>query len=183
MKIVIFGTGGFYDNRKNIISKKHKIVAFLDNDSSKWGKQKENIPIISLNNIREIEYDAIVVMLTKVEEVYKQLIEYGIDSSKILFFEDVLERDYNFFNMVKSNRFENNSVLIVFTSLCYDGGTMAICNMAFALKMAGYEVSILAYDALDDIKELVKKKGVRLFVCRSLNKMNVDDFDWIKQYI
>ena len=38
MKIVIFGTGAYWNNRKKYILDACDIVCFLDNDSSKWDK-------------------------------------------------------------------------------------------------------------------------------------------------
>jgi len=52
IRIIIFGTGGFGRevlttlNDCNKVSKKYKVVGFVDDDKSLWGKKIENLPVL-----------------------------------------------------------------------------------------------------------------------------------------
>ena len=61
MEIVIFGTGRFYQNRKHLL-KKHKIVAFLDNDWKKQNTQLDGVNIYRPDQAVSLNYTYIVLM-------------------------------------------------------------------------------------------------------------------------
>lgn len=86
-KILIFGTG----NGRKVIEEfidinKCKIIAYIDNDSSKIGKNINGLSIISPENIKSFSYDYIIIASTYYNEIAEQLIRNGIDSKKILSF-------------------------------------------------------------------------------------------------
>ena len=64
MKIVFFGAGNYYKSNKKRLSAiiGIEIVAFLDNNSSLWGKQLDGISIYSPMEVKTLEYDYIVLM-------------------------------------------------------------------------------------------------------------------------
>ena len=62
MKIVIFGTGAYWNNRKKYILDACDIVCFLDNDSSKWDKTINGINIIQPEKIVSYQFDYVVIM-------------------------------------------------------------------------------------------------------------------------
>ena len=55
MRVVIFGAGKMFQIVKKNIKKEIEIVAFLDNDTTKWGDQLDNIPILAPHQVIELE--------------------------------------------------------------------------------------------------------------------------------
>lgn len=81
-KIIIFGASGSGSKIfKNL--KKFDVVAFCDNNASKWGNKKENLPIISPEELKKI-YDAdsylIQIASTYEQEIIQQLRDMGIEN-------------------------------------------------------------------------------------------------------
>ena len=89
MRLLIFGTGLFYLNRKKYFKEK-EIVAFLDNDHLKQGNIMDGIEILPPNSITNLDYDYICVMTRAayVEQIRKQLLDLDIPSEKVIDFYD-----------------------------------------------------------------------------------------------
>jgi hypothetical protein len=97
MKIIIFGAGYFGDgyakylirNKKNIC-----ILGFIDNNCSYNNKFKRGIPIYTPSEGLKLNFDRIEVAIQSEEgrkAVYKQLLDYGVNESKIV----VISHPYN----------------------------------------------------------------------------------------
>ncbi len=83
--ILIFGTGSASDGLYEAIdSKKTSIKAFIDNDTSKLGKLKNNIMILSPSEIINHQFDFIVIASQYYSEIMNQLLSLGIIQEKIL---------------------------------------------------------------------------------------------------
>lgn len=89
MRLLVFGTGLFYLNRKKYL-KDHEIVAFLDNDDLKQGNLLDGIDILPPNSISNLEYDYICVMTRQeyAEQIKTQLLELAVPLKKIIDFYD-----------------------------------------------------------------------------------------------
>ena len=90
-KIAIFGTGLFYEKRKNNLNK-NEIIVFFDNDKNKQGKLLDGKKIISPSKITENSFDYIVIMSVYFNEIYNQLISLKINPQKILSYNDYLQK-------------------------------------------------------------------------------------------
>ncbi len=82
-KVLIFGVGNYYLNKKDTIHQSYEVVGFVDNKKAE--KEFENMPIISATEIRNKEYDFIIIASSFFIDIFKQLIELGIKGNKILF--------------------------------------------------------------------------------------------------
>lgn len=66
------------------IEKKYRIVAFCDNDCSKWGEDINDIRIISPQKILDVEFDEIIIIsISALDVIKKQLLDMGVDRRKI----------------------------------------------------------------------------------------------------
>ena len=91
-KVVIFGTGQFYFNRKKeYCFSKVEIVAFLDNDEKKQGEKIDGVTIYSPADIGRITYDYLIIMVKANDGIREQLLEYGVDRSSILSYSEFVE--------------------------------------------------------------------------------------------
>lgn len=80
MNCLIFGTGSYFENRREYI--KEKIIAFVDNKNE---GEKELIPIIKPSEIKQYVYDYIYIMSIHFVEMGYQLLELDIPKEKIKF--------------------------------------------------------------------------------------------------
>lgn len=82
-KIVIFGTGGLAEFLVKYVKKDVTIVGYCD--SYDYAERKINgIPVVSVDSLRELNYDYIVIAFSDVEQGKKILIEQGVDAKKIV---------------------------------------------------------------------------------------------------
>ena len=86
MRIIIFGTGGVgMKAKEKLESQGDDIVAFADNDDTKWGKCIRDKVILKPDEILKSEYDAIAIGSYKgVDSIKKQLIQMGVSEEKII---------------------------------------------------------------------------------------------------
>lgn len=84
-KVLIFGTGSTGRRIFKELNETSKVIGFLDNDQTKWGKDIDDIPILGNgNDLENVDYDEIVVCsLTGMNAIQKQLMSIGIPSNKI----------------------------------------------------------------------------------------------------
>jgi predicted O-methyltransferase YrrM len=85
MKTLIFGFGKNYETAKKYnLFEKDEIIAFVDNDETKQNKLFENKPVISAAQIKDFEFDKIIIASLAYDEIYFQLLSLGINKYKIL---------------------------------------------------------------------------------------------------
>lgn len=87
MKIIVWGTG-YWANEYVIRKSYHlddQILAFTDNNSDLWGKQFQNLEIIPPYELKQLEFDRLVVCSTHYQEIMRQIEEeLQIDHTKII---------------------------------------------------------------------------------------------------
>ncbi|HOK40462.1 MAG TPA: hypothetical protein PLD27_05420 [bacterium] len=99
MKILIFGTGKFFErNKYNKDIVENEILAFIDNDKNKQGLFVNDKPIISPDKIHYYNYDKIVIMSNAANEIRKQLVELNIPIDKIEIYQDIAYQQKVFFS-------------------------------------------------------------------------------------
>ena len=86
MRIVIFGTGLYYKNRKQSLGENAEITAFLDNDLNRAGKILDGVEIMSPLKIKTLQYDKILLMSKESNhsEMIQQLTDLGVGKDKII---------------------------------------------------------------------------------------------------
>ncbi|MBN7818867.1 hypothetical protein [Bowmanella yangjiangensis] len=83
--IFVFGSGKNGEDFSLLNLSKFNIKGFLDNNSSKHGKSLNGITIFSPDTILTSEFDAIYVVSEHAADIYRQLIDLGVNPDKILF--------------------------------------------------------------------------------------------------
>lgn len=83
-KIVIFGAGNLGRVLANELGSNNTIVGFLDNDSSKWGKEIDGYTVLGNDKIlNNIDYDQIVIASTmRYDEIKSGLVSQGVEESR-----------------------------------------------------------------------------------------------------
>ena len=84
MKAIIFGASKNSERLYSMIKQKYEVVAYADNDEGKWGGWLGNCPIIPPDKIPEVDYDEIIIVsITALYVIQKQLIDLGVDKARI----------------------------------------------------------------------------------------------------
>ncbi len=73
MKVVIWGTGKFYQVNKEKIYKDLEVVAFVDNQVLKQGQYLDGIRICAPNELLSLEYDFIFILCAQYMDIRKQI--------------------------------------------------------------------------------------------------------------
>ncbi|MEW9093570.1 MAG: D-alanyl-lipoteichoic acid biosynthesis protein DltD [Clostridiaceae bacterium] len=92
--VLIFGIGSTCELILNVLDmEKVSVLAFLDNDSSKWGDCFYEKNIVPPSEIYNYSYDYIIIASQYNESIYNQLLHIGVDNKKVLQF-------YKFYNLL-----------------------------------------------------------------------------------
>lgn len=157
MRVLIFGTGKFYENRKckllEYLSDDY-IIGFLDNNANTINKMN-GLPVYHPGEICNLEYDMVILMSIYADDMHRQLLELDVQPQKIMrYFEFEYKKRIEMFTVLFGRK-ESRKALIISHDIGYHGGQIAALNAAVALKRIGYEVCIAAKSGDDKlIKEI-----------------------------
>ena len=168
MKIIVFGTGYVYEKNKHKLVD-FDLIAFFDNDSTKYRQVLDGAMIDKPENHYKYEYDAVVIMSVYYNDMRKQLLELGVPEDKIIdkkhrgFFEKcVIKHEYR----VRKDNKDAKRILIISNELSNTGAPIVLFNMASILLKLGYLVDIISL-----------KKGPLLYSFIDIGA-NVTIYDW-----
>lgn len=84
--LVIFGAGGTGRRVYHMMKNQYNIISFVDNDSSRWGKEKiEGIEIVSPTELLNMQFDFLALgTFMGCDEIKQQLKQMGISDNKII---------------------------------------------------------------------------------------------------
>lgn len=188
MKIIAFGLGQYYKNRKEklLSCAQGNIVAYTDNNELLWGGVLDEAPIVSPEDALKMECDAFVIMSSYAKEIYAQLIGMGLEESKILYWEffyaKMVSGTKRILQGEGSNDKGKSSILIITTDLNYNGGSLAAFYAALAIKKRGYHVVLAVPECDDRLADEVTQKGISIYVCPSLPYVFEREKEWIRKF-
>lgn len=168
-KIIIFGTGKYWNNRRKYILNSCNIVCFLDNNSDKWDTQFCDRAIEKPDNISNYEFDYVVIMCKSQEVVYNQLIGLGVSEEKIITykqFREICLKDY----YIEYGEYKNThyDIVVISTALNYNGGTMAAIYAVKALMSKNKHVLLCSEDCDKKLIEEILSQGINLMIAPGL---------------
>lgn len=185
MKLIIFGTGLFYKNRKKEFPKNIEIVAFLDNNRELWGKMVDQVPVIAPKDVIYCLFDKILLMSKSSCEMRQQLLELGVDLESIMtwyeFSKNLQHGKFHFFcgNEIQGTK---ERILIVSTPLGYTGAPVAAIFAAKALQQRGYNVVICAEDGEKGFIYEIVEDGINIMLCPAIPFLGKEELFWIRQF-
>lgn len=111
----MFGTGKASIIIKQALNEQTNILAYIDNDRSKWSKIIDNVKILGPQYIKNFNYDYIIIASQYNEEIYSQLISIGIERHKIFQYSKFVSNYYNYYkyfiNLFIENTFEVDALI------------------------------------------------------------------------
>lgn len=119
MKIVIFGTGSTEERVRKILKEEVAIVAYLDNNKSKWNTIYNDIEILEPRRIADIYYDYVIIASQYNKEIYDQLLYMGIENEKIMQYYIFADMYNDFFNKKIDDFNICNTVEVLATGISY----------------------------------------------------------------
>lgn len=186
MKIIVFGVGEYYQNRKSKLKDNLEIIAYLDNNYNLWGETIDGIKIYAPSDIHEFSYDAIVLMSLKAYEMRQQLLEMAVEEEKIFYFDKFYgymhkgEIEYYSFGEIISKR--NDKLAIITTKMDYNGGSLAAIYAAIALKEQNFSVSIFAPEISQSLMDEMRNKGLNFIIYKNLPYAKKEELECLKDF-
>lgn len=159
-KVLIFGTGKYYITNEKYIEDIFEIVALIDNDPSKQGKNLNGFQIIHPQEILEYSFDKIFIASMYIDEIKIQLINLGIPENKIISKDDCerfVQRitkdiiDKKFMNRIQK-KFNNDNkklvlnkkkILFCISSLEGGGAEKVLVDLLNNMNYKKYNVSLV----------------------------------------
>ena len=186
MRIVIFGVGGFYRERKYKIPAMWEIVAFLDNNPKLQGQKMDGVLILAPGNVSRLSYDKIVLMSASEEAMKDQLLKLGIDRKDIWYWEQLAsEICRGEFKLYCGGNYADSckkKILIVSSHLNYTGGPLAAVYAARVLQERGYAVFVAAPSGDEAFIEEMTEGGIRIVLCPALPYIHSEELAWIELF-
>lgn len=89
MRVAIFGGLKWANEIENILDKGTEIAFFLDNNDKNWGISFAGIEVVSPYSMPEQNFDYVIIMLFRYDQVIKQLEYCGVEKKKVVLFFDL----------------------------------------------------------------------------------------------
>ncbi len=160
LRMLIWGTGNYY---KNYIRRfdECSIVALIDNDKEKQGKIIDSHLVISPQNIDAYEYDYIVILVEKYDEISIQLQQLNIEWNKIIFpVSDGLFNNYR--KVIKHSKKKKSDILLISHEMSMTGAPLMLFEMAKILKKNGKLVDV-ASRGYGRLGQYYTQEGISVF--------------------
>lgn len=175
-KILIFGTGKYYQNRKNTVLT-DEVIGFLDNDREKQHHFFDEKFIYAPDEIKEIEFDYILIMSVSFTDMRNQLLDMGVEDSKII--------DYSNYHKIKpytemkvfcaDNQKEiiewEKLILLVSHELSNTGAPIVLYYMAKLLQKNGY-YPVICSPKEGTLQKSILNDRIPLIISRELYEKN-----------
>lgn len=186
MKIIVFGVGKYYRNRKNKLNGNLEVIAYLDNNHNLWGEIIDGIKIHAPSDIYEFSYDAIVLMSLKAYEMRQQLLEMAVAEEKIFYF----DKFYGYIHKGEIEYYPSSEVIskmddklaIITTKMDYNGGSLAAIYAAIALKKQNFSVNIVAPDISQSFMEEMRNKGINFIIYKNLPYAKREELEFLEDF-
>lgn len=188
MKVLLFGTGEYY-NRYKIWFAKEDIIALIDNSKEKQGQYIDNILVIPPEAVCQYEFDAIVILSFYVKAMKFQLIQLGIEESRIYHFFDlhnliyhqVKKRAIHYYEPKDKNESENKKILLLSHDLTLGGPALALYHAAQILRKNGYQA---VYGSMLDgpLRRTLTEEGIPIIVDENLMIETMKEAEWTNGY-
>lgn len=188
MRIVIFGVGKFYQEKKEELLSYtgDVIVALIDNNRQLQGNYIDGILVYAVEKIKNLNFDIIVLMSVRNLEMKKQLLQLNIGVEKIWTWEKFrgqkLHGSFSFYCGNPEMNMEKGKILIITTELNYNGGTLAAVYAGKELQRRGYGVILAAPGGNNIFIREMQKEGINIMICRALPCLFLEELAFIKQF-
>lgn len=187
MRIVIFGTGVFYKNRKENVWKEN-VVAFLDNAPEKQGTRLDNRMIYAPEKVKDLQYDYILIMTNHkfFVEINHRLLELGIPQQNILSYDEFLdiqdstESSMRIYCRGTADEIWSGEkrVLLLSHELSNSGAPIVLLNAALVMQKNGYKPVIMSPKD-GALRSEIINHGIPVVIDAWIRKKNTFLWNWM----
>lgn len=178
MKIVVFGAGKYYENRKKLLEALN-IIAFIDNNEYIQGTHIDGIRVYSPNELDKIKFDYILLMSKQKNDMRTQLYDMGVPDRLLLEEENIgkvyygKEEIYFYNNKEKVVYPGENKIIPMFShSLSNTGAPIVFWYAGLTLLKFGYSPIMIASEDGALRKEIVDS-GIAVVIDECIDTTNI----------
>lgn len=195
MKVIIFGTGKYYQKYKIwFTSNSIEIIGLIDNNIHKHGTILDGIEIFSPGIVKTKNFDLIYILSIYKKEMRKQLLQLGVHNDKIHDDFD-LQKDfykgYEITNLVIYGHAEqikkifmnkqNKRILLVTYDFNLNGAGIVFLYLTQVLHKLGYNITIVGmFDG--SLKYEFLKMNITVIIDLNLQIALLKDIKWISKF-
>lgn len=188
MKYLLFGTGEYYERYKKWFLKEDVLV-LMDNSSLKIGTQKDGINVLAPEEAIMLPYDKIVILSFYYLEMKEQLLELGVEETKIFHFYDLPKlfpvgtpkREIYYWGTELNQGKSGKSILLLSHDLTLGGPALALFHAAKILKKSGYQIVFAAmFDG--PLREDILSEGIPVIVDENLQRETMLEVEWVEGF-
>lgn len=185
-RVIIFGTGLFYERRKYLLPIDLNIAAFLDSNPELQGNTLDDIVIDLPQNVTKYEYDVIILASGAALEMRNQLLRLGISNEKIMFWEEFIceikRGEIIKYGNIRQGKEGLRSFLAIVPIINFAGGFMTAFYMAQVMKKKGIHSVIVSPVINEKTVEYVIQQGIEVWQCPSLPYVSDVELKWINKF-
>ena len=188
MRLLVFGTGEYYQRFKKWLAKE-AIAALIDNSPVKQHTIMDGHEVLSPQEGLAKEYDAVIIMSFHVKAMKKQLIELGADEENIYHFYDLRrlvtlnKQDIAYYGIPGREPGDDGEkrIALLSTDLALGGTAIALFQMARALKKRGYPV-LLASMMDGPLRKQAELYGIPVVIDPNLQLATMRETEWVSGF-
>ena len=191
MRVIVFGTGAYYRNRKEYFGGV-EIIAFIDNNSNIQNTSLDGVPIYAPQDAINLDYDYVCIMSNQYAvEMMKQLVQLGYDIDKIIgfgTFANLVKRvvsqgcmQIHYRNLPGTVRENKGKILLVTHELSLSGAPVVLFYAAEILKKNGYDAVILSPKD-GGLREAIMKRGIPVVIDPAITGQNTYLYEWMSEF-
>lgn len=187
MKLLVFGTGEYYERFKKWIAG-GEVVALLDNSPAKQHIVIDGVEVLSPREGVEREYEAVVIMSFYIKSMKKQLMELGVSEKKIYHFYDLRKlirlednrQQIQYYGITEQELLKNagKTVGLLSTDLALGGTAIALFHMAKVLKKLGHQV-VFASMMDGPLRKRIEELDIPVVVDANLQLATMRETAWL----
>lgn len=190
MKLLVFGTGEYYERFKKWIAKE-EIVALLDNSPTKQNTIIDNVEVLSPQEGITRDYDAVIIMSFYIKAMKKQLMELGVSETRIYHFYDLRklirleenQQQIQYYGITEQELLKNagKTIGLLSTDLALGGTAIALFHMAKVLKKLGYSV-VFASMMDGPLRRKIEELNIPVVVDANLQLATMRETAWLAEF-
>lgn len=167
-KVVIFGTGAAGRAIYRAVKDKDNIVAFIDNAPNKINTFYKKVKILSPNELKNIDFDAVLIGGVWADEMKNQLLNLNIGDEKIKLIDDK-DISYSTDDRAKTTNYYVKHLVRILDELGYDyfidgSGLLCILRKKELSVVSDVDIMLFNYKHLEHLASLLSKSFADLNV-------------------
>lgn len=192
MKILLFGTGDYYNRYKKWFENQN-IIALMDNSEYKQYTIIDGLKVLPPEAGIKLEYDRIIILSFYVRQMKQQLISLGVMEWQIIHFYELhqllgknrIKRPIQYFPDAKAVlecvQLSKPKILLLSHDLTLGGPAIALYHAAVILRAKGYMV-VFASMLGGPLKENLMKKDIPVIIDENLQIATMQETEWVRAF-